>query len=145
MWNLRRIFSMGAPKSQFLERVLEKLKRKAISGPGTLLHKGSQEIMEKQRIPCLAKQHDDTRSWAFLNWCRNVHFVFVFLHQELDISIICCSCHHYHSSFSSSSLTFWGSIYGVYWHYCLTVEGGELLIIRDFCFRFCSKKIIKTN
>ena len=62
MWNLRRIFSMGAPKSQFLERVLEKLKRKAISGPGTLLHKGSQEIMEKQRIPCLAKQHDDSRS-----------------------------------------------------------------------------------
>ena len=50
---------MGAPKSQFLERVLEKLKRKAISGPGTLLHKGSQEIMEKQRIHCLAKQHDE--------------------------------------------------------------------------------------
>ena len=39
---------MGAPKSQFLERVLEKLKRKAISGPGTLLHKGSQEIMENK-------------------------------------------------------------------------------------------------
>ena len=57
MWNLRRIFSMGAPKSQFLERVLEKLKRKAISGPGTLLHKGSQEIMEKKNKESLAWQN----------------------------------------------------------------------------------------